>query len=122
MGGGAGRVLGAACRAPAPARILAGRGSAAGARLRALCGPCPQGAPLGRPFWARALALLEALSALSIGSQPEISLPALSVFLITLKHIHTHTREQTEQRRTGEEGKKKPENERRSGPVGGFNT
>lgn len=42
---------------------------------------------------ARALAPLWALSALAIGSQPAISLPALSAFLITLKHIHIRAHE-----------------------------
>lgn len=63
-------------------------------------------------LWARALALLEALSALLIGSQPEISLPALSVFLITLKHIHTRTHENRPNR--GAQGRRGKRNQRMS--------
>lgn len=91
-----------------------------GARLCAPCVPGPRHT-LADPA-GPALAPREALSAQLIGSQPEISLPALSVFLITLKHTHTHTREQANRGAQGEEGKKKPENQRRSGTVGGFNT
>lgn len=57
-----------------------------------------------------ALAPLEALSALAIGSQPAISLPALSAFLITLKHIHIRTHENRPNR--GAQGRRGKRNQR----------
>lgn len=90
--------------------------------LRPWCGPCPQCTGLGRPSCAPTLGPFETLSVLAIGSQPAISLPVLSAFLIMLKHQHTRTHENRPNRGAqGRRGKETGE-QRRSGPVGGFNT
>lgn len=93
------------------------------------------GSPL-RPLWSLSQTRAARWTGLSPGARPalgligagdrfptcDLSARAICISHHAETHTHTHTGEQTQQTHTGEEGKKKPENQRRSGPVGGFNT